>query len=399
MRKTLLIFVFLNTLICFAQSNKIQFEYNKQIVSGKLKTSLNNLQEYIVVKNDKNEELNFNIAQLKDIVINGESFVAAKVLNDGTLTRNITFLDHLSEPNYNENWLLLKVLVNGDYKLYQYSSSIFSQFYYKDNNTNEIKPLVYKEYIIGSSVKKNNHFRSQLRKDVPLYFYKFKDYEKLEYKYDDLRKYFNKLNGYEESEGIEKMNVKLSVFGGFFNNFQDQLYLSPAAINSLYLKDYDFEKNTVPLLGISGEIFINKEETQAFFIEAGFTQYKTDYYLDYYSAELSKINFEFQTSIILFNLGYKQYFNLSANSQLYASGSFATNFFFTSKNEVRYDFENYYNQVLKRDKNFSNVGGRVALGYKFKKHYFIEADYHFGFSMYYEGGSYNMTSFKLGYSF
>lgn len=48
MRKTLLIFVFLNTLICFAQSNKIQFEYNKQIVSGKLKTSLNNLQELLL---------------------------------------------------------------------------------------------------------------------------------------------------------------------------------------------------------------------------------------------------------------------------------------------------------------------------------------------------------------
>jgi len=400
MKKTLLLLiVFFNALLGFGQANKIQFEYNKQIVSGKLKTSSNNLQEYIVVKNDNNEDQNFNIAQIKDIQINDESFVAAKVSNDATLTKNIALLDHLSEPNYKENWLLLKVLVKGDYNLYQYSSSIFSQFYYKDNNTNEIKPLVYKEYMIGSSLKKNNHFRSQLRKDIPLYYYVFNDYEKLEYKYDDLLKYFNKLNGYEENEGIKKMNIKLSVFGGFLNNFQDQLYFSPAAINSLYLKDYDFEKKTVALLGVSGEIFINKNETQAFFVETGFTQYKTDYYLDYYNNELSKIDFEFQTSIILFNLGYKQYFNLSPNSQLYGSGSFAANFFFTSKNEVSYDYENYYDQVLKRDKNFSNVGGRFALGYKFKKRYFIEADYHFGFSVYYEGGSYNMTSFKVGYSF
>src|SRR5690606_24174726 len=101
MKKTLLlVFVFLNTLICFAQSNKIQFEYNKQIVSGKLKTSLNNLRDYIVVKNDNNEELNFNIAQIKDIQINDESFIAANVLNDATLTKNIDLLDHLSEPNY-----------------------------------------------------------------------------------------------------------------------------------------------------------------------------------------------------------------------------------------------------------------------------------------------------------
>src|SRR5690606_5402126 len=183
------------------------------------------------------------------------------------------------------------------------------------------------------------------------------------------------------------------------------------AINSLYLKNYEFEKKTAVLLGVSGDIFINKKETQAVFIEAGFTQYKTDYYLDYYNTELSKINFEFQSNIILFNFGYKQYFNLSADSQLYASGSFAANFFFTSKNEVSYHlfltgydylgnyYESHYDQVFKRDKNFSNVGGRIALGYKFKKRYFIEADYHFGFSEYHEAGSYDMTSFKAGYIF
>lgn len=399
MRKTiLLLFVFLNTLICVAQANKIQFEYNNQVLSGRLKTSLNNLRDVIVVKDEKNEELPFNIAQIKNIQINDQPFVAAKVLNDASLTNNIASLDHLSEPNYKENWLLLKVVVKGDYNLFQYSSSTYSQFYYNSLTAREIKPLIHKEYTAKNSIRKNNYFRSQLRMDIPLQSFEFKDYERLEYKYDDLLKYFNKLNGYEENEGVKKMNVKLSVFGGFFNNFENQLYFLPAAINSLYLKDYDFEKKTVALLGISGEIFINNKETQALFIEAGFTQYKTDYYLGYYSKELSKIDFEFQTSIILFSLGYKQYFNLSANSQLYASGSFASNFFFTSKNEVSYDYENYYDQVLKRDNNFSNLGGRIALGYKFKKHYFVEANYHFGFSVYYEGG-YNMTSFKVGYSF
>src|SRR5690606_5193595 len=190
-KKLLLVFVFLNTLICFAQSNKIQFEYNKQIVSGKLKTSLNNLRDYIVVKSDNNEEQNFNIAQIKDIVINEESFVAVKVLNDDSLTKNIASLNHLSEPNYKENWLLLKVLVKGDYNLYQYSSNNFSQFYYQDKNTSEIKPLIHKQYIVGSFLKNNNRFRSQLRQELPLYYFVLKDYEKLEYKYDDLLRYFN----------------------------------------------------------------------------------------------------------------------------------------------------------------------------------------------------------------
>lgn len=410
-KKLLLVFVFLNTLICFAQSNKIQFEYNKQIVSGKLKTSLNNLRDYIVVKNDNNEELNFNIAQIKDIQINDESFIAANVLNDATLTKNIDLLDHLSEPNYKENWLLLKVIVNGDYNLYQYSSSIFSQFYYKDSNTNEIKPLVYKEYIIGSSVKKNNHFRSQLRKDIPLYYYVFNDYEKLEYKYDDLLKYFNKLNGYEENVGVKKTNVKLSVLVGLANNFHKELYFADTAIKRLYLNDYELEKKSPLFFGVSGEVFLDKNELNAIFIDLGFMHYKTSYYLDYYNSVASNIKFEYKSNIMMVNFGYKRYFNISSNSKIYASASLSPNFFFTSKNQVSYDFfdsgydglgnyyEETYNLSVKRHKNSSNLGVRFSMGYKFKNHYFAEVNYRKGANSEYVNFSHEITSFVLGYTF
>jgi len=411
MRNTLLLFITLFTTFSFAQGNKIQFTYNQENISGKLKTSLNNLEENITVKGNDKKETFFKISQISNVIINDEEYVSAKVLFDFNLTKNISVLDYASQPNYKEYWLLLKVLVKGEYNLYQYSTNNFSQFYYQDINTKEIKPLIYKEYLISNYLKKNNYFRSQLRKELPLYSFDFKEYEKIAYNQSNLIRYFNKLNNYDEEKGIEKMNLKVSVFSGFFNNFQNQLNFSPVAINSLYLKDYEFEKKTTITFGLSGDIFINKKATQAVFAEAAFTQYKTNYYLDYYSPELSKIDFEFQSNIVLLNFGYKQFFNLSPNSQLYASASFATNFFFTSKNEVSYHlfltgydhlgnyFENHYDQVLKRNKNFSNVGGKLALGYKFKKHYFMEADYHFGFSDYQGGGAYNMTSFKAGYTF
>lgn len=412
MRKTLLLLiVFFNVLLGFGQSNKIQFEYNKQIFSGKLKTSLNNLQEYIVVKNDNNEDLNFNIAQIKDIVINQESFVAAKVLNDATLTKNIAFLDHLSEPNYKENWVLLKVLVKGDYNLYQYSSSNFNQFYYEVKSANEIKPLVYKEYTTGSSVKKNNHFRSQLRKDVPLYFYVFNDYEKLEYKYDDLVKYFNKLNGYEENEGVKKINIKLSVFGGLANNFHKELYFADTAINSLYLNDYELEEKSPLFFGVSGEAFLDKNDLNAIFIDLGFMNYNTSYYLDYYNPVASNIKFEYKSNIMMINFGYKRYFNISSNSKIYASASLAPNFFFTSKNQVSYDFfdsgydglgnyyERTYNLLVKAHKNSSNLGVRFSMGYKFKNHYFAEVNYRKGANSEYVNFSHEITSFVLGYTF
>lgn len=414
MKHKLLLFLtlFFTGLTTFGQSNQVQFTYKEQAVSGILKTSLNNLEEEIVVKEEKAKETTFKIAQLNEVTINDDQYVNAKVQYDENLTRNPANYNHISEPNYTESWLLLKVVVEGDYNLYQYSSSNFSQFYYQDINTKEIKPLIFKEYLVSANqTKKNNRFRNQLYKDIPLASYGLKDYQRINYSQSHLIRYFNKLNGYEEEKGIEKMNFKVSVFAGILNNFQKQLDFSPAAINSLYLNNYEFEKKTPLLIGLSGEIFVDKKEVNAVFVEIGFTQYRTDYYLGYYSKELSKVNFEFQSNVVLFNFGYKRYFNLSTNSQLYALGSFAANFFFTTKNEVSYHlfltgfdhlgnyYEGHYDQVMKREKNFSNVGGKIALGYKFKKNYFIEADYHFGFSEYRNGVSYNMTSFKLGYSF
>lgn len=412
MRKILLLFVFLNTLICFAQSNKIQFEYNKQIVSGKLKTSLNNLRDYIVVKSDNNEEQNFNIAQIKDIVINKESFVAVKVLNDDSLTKNIASLNHLSEPNYKENWLLLKVLVKGDYNLYQYSSNNFSQFYYQDKNTSEIKPLIHKQYIVGAFLKNNNRFRSQLRQELPLYYFVLKDYEKLEYKYDDLLRYFNKLNGYEEDQGIKKMNLKVSVFAGYLiNDLKGKRYHSDISIFGFALTDYQLEQKSDLFFGFGGEIMLDKKELNAIFLEAAFSKYSTSYYLDSYSSELSKIDFRFKTNILLFNLGYKRYFNLSLNSQVYVSGSMSANFFNTSKNYTNYhwfrswtDHLGEYHEagsyeILQGRKKFSDLGGRIALGYRFKRHYFIEANYRSAFNSENTGFKYNVTSFIAGYTF
>src|SRR5690606_20045861 len=151
----------------------------------------------------------------------------------------------LSEPNYKENWLLLKVLVKGDYNLYQYSSNNFSQFYYQDKNTSEIKPLIHKQYIVGAFLKNNNRIRSILRQVHTLYYYVIKEYEKVEVKYEDLMRYINKHNGYEEDQGIKKMNLKVSVFAGYLiNDLKGKRYHSDISIFGFALPDYQLEQKS-----------------------------------------------------------------------------------------------------------------------------------------------------------
>jgi len=412
MKNILPLLIFFNTFICFAQSNKIEFKHNDQIVTGKLKTSLNNLQDYIVVKTHTNEELKFNIAKLKDVVINDKSFVAAKVLNDASLTKNINSLDYLPDPNYNENWLLLMPLVIGDYNLYQYTTNNFSQFYYQDRHTKAIKPLIYKQYTEGSYLKSNNRFRSQLRQELPLNYFAFKDYEKLDYSYDDLVRYFNKLNNYDENYGVDSMNLKLSVFAGYItNDLTGRPNSGDISIFGLGMHNYHMEKKSDITFGLSGEVFLDDKKLDALFLEAAFTKYSTSYYLDRYNKNISKVDFDFKTNILLFNLGYKRYFNISSNSQLYLSGSLSINFFNTSTNYANYHwFASGHNhngeyievesdEVLVGRKRFTDLGGRIAFGYKFKKHYYVEANYRSALRAQNTGVIYKVTSFVAGYTF
>lgn len=55
MKHKLLLFLtlFFTGLTTFGQSNQVQFTYKEQAVSGILKTSLNNLEEEIVVKEER----------------------------------------------------------------------------------------------------------------------------------------------------------------------------------------------------------------------------------------------------------------------------------------------------------------------------------------------------------
>lgn len=414
MKNTLsLIVVLLCTIFSFGQSNPVQFFYNQQPVSGTLKSSLQNLQNEITVKEENGNETVFKISGISEIEIDGEKYSAAKVLFDPILTRTTANLDYSPEPNYEPSWLLLKVLVAGTYNLYQFSSGNFIQYYYQDFVTDEIKPLIFKEYLLSShSSKKNNRFRIQLRNDVPLPSYVWSNYQQIGYTQNDLRRYFNKLNHYEENEGIEKMNLKVSVFAGALtNDLQGRPYNSDISIAGFGFLNHHLEKKSTPVFGISTEILFDKKEANALFAEVGFTQYKTSYYLDYYSPELTKIDFDFKTNILLFNIGYKRYFNLLPNSKIYLSGSISANFFLTSENHTKYHwFSSWYDHygnyqerhsdlVLKGRKNFSDFGGRVSLGYTFKSHYFIEANYRKGLKSENIGILYNTLSVVAGYTF
>lgn len=109
MKNTLsLIVVLLCTIFSFGQSNPVQFFYNQQPVSGTLKSSLQNLQNEITVKEENGNETVFKISGISEIEIDGEKYSAAKVLFDPTLTRTTANLDYIQSQIMNPPGFYLK---------------------------------------------------------------------------------------------------------------------------------------------------------------------------------------------------------------------------------------------------------------------------------------------------
>lgn len=411
---TLLSTLFLSVFLSYGQVNSIEFTHNNQLVSGTIKTSVTNLKNEVLIKNQENKEEIYKLATISNVKINGEQYVAYYAPYDANLSNNISNLDYTSEPNFTKQWLLLKVLVSGDYTLYQFYDNSFYQFYYKDLNTSEIKPLIYKKYQTSQrQTKNNNYFRRQLRQEVPLSSYAYNDYFQVEYSQSDLMRYFNKLNDYDENKGVHKASFKFSVLVGYqLNDIQGKRGRGDISVFAFPSLDYNLEEKAAPFVGVSGEIIVDKKEQHAFFAELTYSQYQTNYYLDYLSEEWSKIDFRFKTNIFIFNLGYKRYFNLSPNSQLYASGGFSMSFLRNSENYTNYNlFSSWHNSAgeyfektseerVNGSKSLSDVGGKIAIGYKFKKRYFVEANYRAGLTNSENiGFTHNSLSFVAGYTF
>lgn len=322
---------------------------------------------------------------------------------DLNLTTNPSNFDNEPNPKFIKNWILLKVQVQGDYNLYSYELSNFTQFYFSSPSSPKIQPLIYKEYLISSRfAKSNNEFQNQLNKDATDLNLSYLDYKKIEYKQTKLMKYFNNLNNYEVEKGISKTKLNFSVFGGIsMNKFKsDKIGKGTPFESMLYVigtqgldKLKSYQSYNSPTIGAALEIPFTHKNISAVFTNVSFSIFNQKIYLEDNQMGDKNINYELKSSILLFNVGYKHYFDLSKNMQVYGQGAISIITYINGKNHATW--ENKFGQYSDDDfKTATNFGGTLGLGLKLNKHYFIEANFRESLN---SGNS--TKTFTLGYTF
>lgn len=404
--KKITLFIALLSVIGIKASSQIVFEKGYFINESGQRTEclINNLDwrnnpvgfEYKVSQDE-----NPHTASLPDIKEFGVYKVLKYVRATVKIDRSGDIINHPSSdrnPNFQEEQLFLKVLVEGRASLFIYNEGNLTRFFYKLNDS-EISQLVYKRFLLNGNVAQNNLFRQQLLLDLGCNKVTLRDVEALGYQRKDLERIFIKYNesvdsGYLIYKPAEKKNLfNLTVRPGLS-------YSSLAIQNSMTdSRDTDFGNKTNLRIGIETEFILPFNKNRwSILIEPTYQYFKAEKREEVTNVEGGIRDTRVDYQSVDFPVGIRYYFHMGDRSVIYANVSFLLGFTKHSTIDFRRIDGSLYNSLkLEPGKNIA-----LGVGYKPGNRHSLEFRYHTNRQLlsnfYYWDSPYTTISLIYGYS-
>lgn len=342
--------------------------------------------EYKLTENS--EEKKATIRTVKEFgVYNISKFIGTEVKIDRS-SENRNKLSYDKKAILNEEKLFLKVLVEGQANLYEYTDANLTRYFYNKKDS-IIEQLIYKSYKHSQDViGKNNKYKQQLWNNLKCKTLTINDAEKLEYTNGDLTRFFV---AYNECNNQDYVNYEAKQKKDLFNlTIRPGLNYSTLSLNNniTNYKDVDFGSELGFRFGIEAEFIMpfNKNKW-SLLIEPTYQYFKSEQVI-----ESGNVKIDYKS--IELPLGIRHYFFLNENSKIFINGSFLLDFSLNSTIE--------YTTVVNLDIE-TGVNLAFGLGYKFNDRYSMELRYltnrNILSSYLYWGSDYNTFSVILGYSF
>lgn len=257
-----------------------------------------------------------DLSTVKEFGITGYSkFVKADVKMDAS-PMEASDLSKQREPEWVQEQLFLKVLVEGKATLYYFENGTMNRYFYSFSDST-IKQLIYKEYYANNDeIATNFKFREQLWTEVRYATIGTNVIEQLNYRKTDLEKYFKKYNEFEGSITIDYkikkttkwLHIKVSP-GINYSTF------SVANMDDIY-QNTKFESKIGLRLGLETECILpfNKNKWGILFEPC---------YQNFKSTGDNPIGFkEIRFQSIEFPIGLRHYFFLNPKLSLFINGMF-----------------------------------------------------------------------------
>ena len=228
-------------------------------------------------------------------------------------TESLDGLVKSRNPEFIQETLFLKVLVEGKATLYQYDEENLLRFFYSVDQ-GSVSQLVYKMYQLpDGKVARNEMYKQQVMNDLKCECLKETDARRLKYTIEALTSYFESFNNANGStlKGSEKVGVpdlfKLRIRPGVSSN-------SLQVASSYYFLDENYGQQMAYRIGIEAEFIMpfNKNKW-AIILEPGYSQYQSSPKNQYYT-----LTAEYRC--IEINAGVRHYFFLGENSRIFING-------------------------------------------------------------------------------
>lgn len=275
------------------------------------------------------------------------------------------------KPNFQEEQLFLKVLIEGKSSLFLYEDGNVTRFFYNINGS-EIKQLIYKRYLIDISIAQNNYFKQQIFTDLKCQAILLNHVEHLRYTKRDLERIFIKHNECTSSNFVnydhkqKKDLFNLSLRPGF-NYSNLNIHHSPSD-----LWDINLDNKLSFRFGIEAEFVLPYNGNKwSIIIEPTYQYYSSEKTIENNRISggilISEVNYQ---SIEL-PIGVRHYFFLNDNSKLFADISCILDF----SNSSFIEYKRFDGSVLASLEVKSRPNFGLGAGYKYKNKYSLGMRY------------------------
>ncbi len=399
---------FTTILFCLTSYSQVTFEKGYYINNSNKKIDCyiknvdwkNNPTEIEYRLSENEETKTATIKTIKEFSIyNVSKYVRSNVAIDRS-SDLINDLKYNRNPEFVDEELFLKVLVEGKATLYAYRDGLLRRFFYKIENS-DIKQLISKRFKTQDNrIGKNNRFKQQLVESLTCNTITVNEVNNVEYSQKSLSKLFVKYNQcmdsgffiYQQKEKKGEFNLTMRPrFNSSSLSYEN---------SSSGPFDFDFENESGFGFGIEVEFILpyNRgkwaillEPTYQTYSSQASTQIMTLVFPEDISAQVDYTSIELP-------IGIRHYFFLNNDSKVFANLSFLYDFSSSSSIEfTRDDGSNFETLEI-------NSGNSLALGfgYKLKEKYSLEFRYFtprdlIGKELT-QSAKYNAFSIILGYS-
>lgn len=320
MRKLLIAF---GVILCVASHAQVQFENGYFIDNAGTTTTCliknldwkNNPSTFEYRLTETSETLKSSLQEVQEFGVGSSVKYKRSVVQMDRSSSNTATLSNKRAPEFIEQTLFLKVLVEGKASLYQFNDDVVSRFFYSQNDINATQ-LVYKEYRTKDVRAINDSYKQQLFNDLKCGTLTEADARGTAYSASSLIKYFKKYNECEQSpvrvfgENSDRLIVNLSLRPGV-------VFSSLSLANELTGPDeQDFGNNISFRVGFETELVLPFNRNKwAIVIEPTYQQFKSELQSETKSGHINYRSIEFP-------LGVRRYFFLNSNSNMFVNAQY-----------------------------------------------------------------------------